>query len=134
MVLHVQMIEWDKNQSITSSWKTIWNSGTIENYKAKFYNAIWQVNSTYIQVRLTYNSEVSFNLDLDELVNDYKLSIPQVPANEFMLCEYHSGLWILRPPEPFFVNIGSNIMIEMKSNNVDKIYNLSRGISIWGQP
>jgi len=133
MALHIQADEWTKNQSVGSDWVTVWTTDIVQ-FKAKFFHAIWQINSSYMRVKLTYNEETSLDLDLNELASDFKLSLPQDPAHKFMLTEYQSGLWIMMPPEPFYTNIGSSISIQMKSTNSNKTYVVSRGITVWGQP
>lgn len=134
MALHIQADEWTKNQSIGTDWVTVWTTNVVD-FKSKFYHAVWQINSSNMRVRLIYDNQTALDLNLDELSQDFKLSSPYSPANEFILIEYHNpGRWMLKPPEPFYTNIGSSISIDMKSTQNNKIYILSRGITVWGQP
>lgn len=129
MTLHVQVSQWTRDQNINDNWVTLW-SVTPQNIKGKFFQIIWKVNSNKIDIKITYNDEVCIECNLDYLSNDIKAN----KLENFILKEYDPHIWVFTPPEPFYVNVGSEFKLEMKADTNNKTYKLICGSTIWGQP
>lgn len=101
-----------------------------------FYEAVWRLNTTRVLVKMKIDGEQIFEVNLDDLKSDWKLSPPggssavASMARIFGISQYASGRWHFKPP--IGITADSSFTIEMKkTSGGDK--RLEEGKVAWGK-
>jgi hypothetical protein len=122
---------WVENTELAGTWKTVWATPSLST-AGLFHEAVWQVNSDAVDVRITANGVVVLEGNLDSLAQDYGLSF-NYDTQGFPLYEFAPTKWRLKPPQPWRIDPDKELKIEMKKNGGNN-KTLVRGISVWGEP
>lgn len=93
------------------------------------YEAIWQLNTDKMDLRIEVDNIIVLDCDLDELKDDFKLKRDDKNRPGFTIVEYDSKRWRFRPPAPIRVN--NTFKLQFKSQNGNK--KVQRGITVWGK-
>lgn len=107
--------------SIPTSWTSAFELSDCENTREIFARAIFQTNTSKFDIRVTVDSVVVLEDDLNVLVKDFKLrqeeSEPGASAR-FYLSEYAGNRWKFAPFVPIKPN--STMKVEFKSHSGTK--------------
>lgn len=121
---------WSVNQNISDSeWTEVWSSPDDTTNPAVFIQAVFQLNTTKMAMRVLLNDVPKLDVDLDEMTKDFKLK-KELGIN-FPIMQYESNLWVYTPTDPLTIPSGERLVIALKSDSKTK--KLVRGMSEWGE-
>jgi len=118
--------------SITSSaYAVAWQTPVLAT-QGTFYQAIWQVNSDGLLLRVDIDGvKMIDGLLLKDLEKKFKLKNEEGSLPSFSIAEYESKRWAFNPPVPVGINSGSRMTVSFQAVSGTK--KIERGISVWGE-
>lgn len=125
---NVMYTNWTENQSLGSSFQTVWDS-SVSGYKGcVLYEIAWKVNSKDIVVKISVGNVVVLDVNLNILASGLTLSTASL---RFSIVEYANNKWHIQPPKSWLAMPGDIIKVEMKSASGNN-KTLDSGMSVWG--
>jgi hypothetical protein len=133
MSTNIRFQEWENDIELGVDWVQVWTTPTLKT-AGRFHEAVWNLNSDYVDIKATVNGTVVLDVNLDILATSYGLNFNHNLVLGFAVLEYAPNKWLLRPPTPWQIDKDSGMTIEMRKSGNGANKNLVRGLSVWGEP